>query len=168
MFNKRKAYGFIIADEAAGIEKDVYVHRKNIVCASNDLPFELLPFLLPNERVQFELNQDGDKFKALNVTNEDGTMVPIYRKDYAEYQKRAVKREMGLQTYDILNDDAMNEVDKVTHIMEQYEKAKERIEEIETAIQAEYEAKSEILEETEEVETEEDETEEVETEKVVS
>jgi cold shock CspA family protein len=148
-YNRIKAFGFIVPDDTAAVEGDVFVHRSNIVGASNDdsLPFGL-PFLVTNERVQFELSTSPEgQPVALQIKAEDGSNIPVYRKGSMESQKNKVKRQMGMQIYEILDDDAMIEADKVSRIMEEFETAKRECDELDAKLQAQEQEGAEASEE---------------------
>ena len=127
-YNRQKQFGFITADDDS-ITDDVFAHRSNIAGASDAHP-NGLPFLITNERVQFDLETENGKLVAKNIVTEGGSPIPVYRDIYLENRKKSVKTNMGMQVYDILDDDTMSEADKVSRIMEEYEKAKRYIQDL--------------------------------------
>jgi len=142
-YNRKKAYGFVLADPESGVEGDIFIHRNNISGASNDQPMGL-PFLVKDERVQFELSTTDDKQLALNLKKEDGSLIPVFRELYTENFKKGTKSAMGRAIYDILDNDVMSEEDKVSRIMQEFEQAKNRVEELEAQkVAAEQAAESE-------------------------
>jgi cold shock CspA family protein len=140
-YNRIHAYGFIIPDESEGITTNVFVHRTEIAGVTDKTPFGF-PYLRQGDRVQFEVRENNDKFVAQNVRNEDGSLIPIYRDPTA--MTAFLKSSLGVAVYDILDDDNMSEGDKVSNIIEEFEKARSQINKLQATIQAQEEAASEI------------------------
>jgi cold shock CspA family protein len=128
-YNRAHLYGFIKGDGIAG---DIFVQHSKIACAAGTtLREKNIPFLLQRERVSFDLvvNEEG-KNEAHNVKFEDGTFVPHWREKYKKHLISHIKSSMGIQVYNILYDEQMDEGKKVTLVMEEYENAKRGIEDI--------------------------------------
>jgi len=139
-YNRKKAFGFIIADEDAGVDKDIFVHRSHIAGASDDHPM-FLPYLLQEERVSFDIAEEDGNLVAQNVRWEDGKNIPVYRDQEMVNLNKRIKHQMGSKVYDILDDDTMSEQDKVSNIMEEFGKAKEEMADLEAKHKAEQEAR---------------------------
>uniref|UniRef100_A0A7R9WTL0 CSD domain-containing protein n=1 Tax=Craspedostauros australis TaxID=1486917 RepID=A0A7R9WTL0_9STRA len=94
-YMRNKAYGFILPDDQE--LGDVFVHCSSVVC---DVPTEesnVRPFLVRNERVRFGItDKEGHAQKyATNVRFEDGSIVPIYRQNYAKSMRKDVACALG-------------------------------------------------------------------------
>lgn len=135
-FDRQKAFGFIIADEDAGVEGDVYVRRSRIVGASEEIPDS--PSLTKDERVRFEVstNENG-KPVAHNVTREDGKKIRIYTPEITASMKNRLKSQMGPAIFGILDDDALGDEEKLDKVMEKYQATKARVAEIDAKQAAE-------------------------------
>lgn len=139
-YNRKNAYGFIFADESEGITRNVFVHRNQIAGVTDDTPFGL-PYLKAGDRVQFEIrHHDNGKCMAENVKHEDGSLFPVYRG--AKAMETFLKSRLGVSVYDILDDSSMSEEDKVTNIIEEFEKARSQLNELQATNQAQEEAAS--------------------------
>lgn len=141
-YNKTNAYGFIIPDVSEGITTNVFVHRSEIAGVTDKTPFGF-PYLRQGDRVQFEVRRENNgKYVAHNVRNEDGSLITIYRD--ATAMTAFLKSSLGVAVYDILDDDNMSEGDKVSNIIEEFEKARSQINKLQATIHAQEEAASEI------------------------
>lgn len=92
---------------------------------------------MEQERVSFDIVTDNDKRVARNVTMENGSPVPMFRDVQFLTLSKNIKKGMGLQVYDILDDETMSEEDKVSKIMQAFKEAKANIDDLNEAKQLE-------------------------------
>lgn len=131
MYVRKKAYGFIIPDATSDAPPvDIFVHHTGIV-GSEMIETAIFPYLETGERVRYQVGTkegNDDRPKAANLTFEDGSQVPIYRKEYTDIIAKSEYTTLGEAVDDILTDDAV--ADKMVSILEAHAKAAAAIEEV--------------------------------------
>jgi len=120
MFNRKKAYGFILPDDREDA-KELFVHNSGIV-GTERVDSALFPFLRQGERVRYTVTTgENAKTSASQVTYDDGSKVPIYRKEYVETIKKYEFGIFGGKVNAILTDD--DNENKLESILEEHANA---------------------------------------------
>ena len=86
-YTRSKSYGFIVADSDVLSQEDggdVWIHRVGFITPPEIAVEEYTtrPYLLKGERVKFRVKNDParNSLQATDLTYEDGSMVPLFRK----------------------------------------------------------------------------------------
>lgn len=83
-YDRSRVFGHIGVDGRPKYSDGVFVHRSHIQSTLNPDDHKFNPYLLPKERVRFQIqtNPDTGKEFAVNVTFESGRLVPPLRPNY--------------------------------------------------------------------------------------
>jgi cold shock CspA family protein len=124
---RQKSYGFLKAD---GDGAEFFCHRSSIVSpySPSESPFH--PYLKGGERVRFKVEADADKplLKAVNLTFEDGTEIPLYRDDFMKHFNRVVYNRLGEAVFEIMAKEGLDDDEKIAQVFVAYSKAAEQVE----------------------------------------
>jgi cold shock CspA family protein len=129
-FIRNKAYGFIIPDDptAAG-SSEIWVHRTSFDTPHSTDEFPTRPYLYKEERVKFRVEDpesEGMTKKAIDLSFENGKLVPLFRKNYHLSAIKGENQRLGEFLLEVMKEDNLT--------------AEERMEKIKTAVAATEEA----------------------------
>jgi cold shock CspA family protein len=119
-FENAKSYGFI---KSPNHEDQIFVHESSIV--KPDIPDEKFQvFPRRGTKVSFKLNTKPDGLmEATEVTNEDGSMIQPFQKNYMDSYTKNRKGRFGMEVYDIM-DSVTEQSEMETRIVEAFEGVK--------------------------------------------
>jgi cold shock CspA family protein len=120
-YNRSKAYGFVIPD---GQNRDVFVHRKDIVSFVPIQASDTNPYLRKGERIRFQLEKSDGLERAINVTWVSGAWVPALRRHFLGYALERAKSTLGEDVYSTMSDDSLPVEQKNEKVREAFENAR--------------------------------------------
>lgn len=127
-YMRNKAYGFIRPDDSLENE-DVFVHRSGLKCPITASQNPSNPFLKKGERVRYELSQQENN-RAMNVTYEDGLMIPLFRNEALEKQKWFAYWELGQNVFTNMSSQNKQQDEEFQQIQKALEVTKTKLSEI--------------------------------------
>ena len=109
---KNKAYGFIISDRDPS--EEIWVHRKAIDTPHPTEEFPNRPYLLKDERVRFrvEPGEPGKPPKAVGLQFENGSQIPLFRKNYHLSVVGEVYQQFGAAVQKIMHEEELSDEEK--------------------------------------------------------
>jgi cold shock CspA family protein len=118
-FIRKSAYGFIIPDDptAAGAE-EIWVHRTSFDSPHSTDEFPTRPYLYKNERVKFRIVMDGEGRtpKAMDLTFENGKLVPLFRKNYHLATIKGEEQRLGEFLLEIMKEEGLSDAERMEKI----------------------------------------------------